>query len=71
MWYQLEQKQIRNDSQTADLVDEVVEVNHASVSSYPKVLKLSSGEKLRSWKIELLLWYQVPYQHKDPDMHII
>ena len=71
MWYQLEQKQIRNDSQTADLVDEVVEVNHASVSSYPKVLKLSSGEKLRSWKIELLLWYQVPYQHKDPDMDII
>ena len=41
--YQLEQKQIVNDSQPKELAAAVVEVNHASVSSYLKVLELSSG----------------------------
>ena len=40
--YHLKQKPTENDFQPNELVDEVVEVNHASISSYPKVLGLSS-----------------------------
>ena len=40
--YHLKQKPTENNPQPDELVDEVVEVNHASISSYPKVLRLSS-----------------------------
>lgn len=43
--YQLQQKQIENDSQPDEVVDEVVII--ASVSLYPKTLKLSSGVNSR------------------------
>ena len=67
--YQLEQKQIGNDSQRDELIDEAAEVDHASVSSFQKVLKLSSGEKLRCLKVELVLQYHVPNQRKDREGH--
>ena len=43
--YQLQQKQIENDSHPDELVDETVII--ASVSLYPKALKLSSGVNSR------------------------
>ena len=38
-----------------ELVNEFVEVNHASVSLFPVVLKFSSTDKLRGLKVELVL----------------
>ena len=48
----MEQKQIEKDSKPDELVDEVVEVNHTSVSSYSKNLKLSPSEKVRCRNVE-------------------
>ena len=61
----MEQKQIKNNLQLDQLDDEVVEVNHASVSSYPEVLKLPSGENLKCCKVALILQYHNPSQYKD------
>ena len=36
--YQLQTKLIENDSQPEELVDELVETNHSTSSSYPKLL---------------------------------
>ena len=50
-----------------ELVDEFGDVNHASVSLFLVVLKFSSIDKLRGLKVELVLWYHVANQHKDPE----
>ena len=63
--YQLEQKQIEHYFHPDELVDEIVEINQASVSSYPKFLNLSSGENSRWCKFEVVLPCHVPNQHKD------
>ena len=49
------QKQIENDSQLDELANKVAEVNHASVISYSKVLKVYPGGTLRCRKVELVL----------------
>ena len=44
--YQLQTKPFENDSQPEELVDKLVETNHSTSSSYPKLLILSTGESL-------------------------
>ena len=65
--YQLLPKQTENDSQANGLSDEVIEENHSLTNnySYPKTIALSTGEKLRCGKVEFVLRYHVPNQHKD------
>ena len=47
--YQLQTKPVENDSKSEKLVDELVETNQSTSSSYPKLLILR--------QIELVLWY--------------
>ena len=47
--YQLQTKPVENDSKPEKLVDELVETNQSTSSSYPKLLILR--------QIELVLWY--------------
>ena len=52
-------KRTENFSQHDTVVDQVVEVDNASVILYPKVLKMSSGDKLRCFKVNFALQYHV------------
>ena len=52
-------KRTENFSQHDTLVDQVVEVDNASVILYPKVLKMPSGDKLRCFKVNFALQYHV------------
>lgn len=54
--YQLPPKKI-DDSQTIDLTDEIVEMNHliANHHVYPHLIKLSMGEKLRCLRAEFII----------------
>lgn len=55
--YQLPPKKIEDDSQTIDLADEIVEMNHliANHHVYPHLIKLSMGEKLRCLRAEFII----------------
>ena len=60
------QNQYENDSQPEILDDKLFEANHSTTDSYPDVLILSSGERLYYRKVELVLWYHVSIEFKDP-----
>ena len=64
--YQLQTKPIENDSQPEELVDELVETNHSTSSSYPKLLVLSTDERLHYHQVKLVLRYHVPNKCKHP-----
>ena len=55
--YQLQTKPFENDSQPEELVHELVETNHSTSSSYPKLLILSTRERLNYCQVELVLRY--------------
>ena len=65
--YQLQTKLIENDSQPEELVDELVETNHSTSSSYPKLLILSTSEKLHYRQVEFVLRYHAPIKVKQPE----
>ena len=65
----MQTKPIENDSQTEELVDEIVEANHSTSSSYPKLLILSTGERLHYHHEELVLRYHVPNKFKEPESY--
>ena len=54
---QLQRKPFENDSQPEELVDELVETNHSTSSSYPKLLILSTRKILNYHQVELVLRY--------------
>ena len=67
--YQLQTKPIENDSQPEELVDELVETNHSAISSYPKLLVLSTDERLHYRQVELVLRYHIPNKFKNPESY--
>ena len=67
--YQLQTKPFENDSQPEELVDKLVETNHSTSSSYPKLLILSTGERLHYHQVELVLRYHVPNKFKEPESY--
>ena len=67
--YQLQTKPIENDSQPEEFVDELVETNYSTSSSYPKLLVLPTGERLHYRQVELILRYHVPNKFKDPESY--
>ena len=67
--YQLLTKAFENNSQPEELVDKLVETNHSTSSSYPKLLILSTGERLHYHQVELILRYHVPNKFKEPESY--
>ena len=67
--YHLQTKPIENDSQPEELGDELVEANHSTSSPYPKLLILSTGKRLHSRQVELVLRYHIPNKFKDPESY--
>ena len=47
----------------------VVEANHSTSSSYPKLLILSAGERLYYHHVKLVLQYHVPNKFKEPESY--
>ena len=56
----MQTKPIENDLQP----EELVKTNHSTSSSYPKLLTLSTGERLQYHQVELVLRYHVPNKFK-------
>ena len=67
--YQLVPKAEENDCQPEELHDGIIKNNHSFVGQYHRILTTSSKEKLKCPKVNLVLRYNLPNRHKEPEAY--